>query len=205
MRHFRPGIIPRILYPDALFRVKNTRKVLYLTFDDGPDPSSTPTLLSILEKHQIRAIFFCSGSAAEKHPELIALIVSKCHLIGNHGYGHLDGWRTSKSKYLADAAKSAQFTSGWLFRPPFGRITPVQFRELKKTYKIVFWDIMPYDFDKGFGTENSLRILDRLIRPGSVIVLHDRQRGKAGAILEEFLISAHRQGFSFGEPADMKS
>jgi peptidoglycan/xylan/chitin deacetylase (PgdA/CDA1 family) len=204
MRLFRPGFLPRILYPDALFRVKTKGKVIYITFDDGPDPYSTPVLISILEKHQIRAIFFCSGSEAEKHPELIALIISYGHLVGNHGYNHPDGWKTSTAEYIADAAKSAKFTSGRLFRPPDGRITPFQFRELKKSYKIVFWDIMPYDFDKGFGFENSLSVLARMIRPGSVIVLHDSQESNAITIIEDFIMLAHRQGFSFGHPEDIK-
>jgi peptidoglycan-N-acetylglucosamine deacetylase len=205
MKLFRPGLLQRILYPGALFRVKTTGKVLYLTFDDGPDPSSTPFLLSILEKHQIRAIFFCSGSAAEIHPDLIGLIVSKGHLIGNHGYNHLNGWSSSKEEYLADTVRSVPLTSGFLFRPPYGRITPAQFRDLKKNFKIVFWDIMPYDFDNGFGAENSLRILERMIRPGSVIVLHDKQGSISVTICEEFIRSAQNRGFSFGEPADMKS
>jgi peptidoglycan-N-acetylglucosamine deacetylase len=205
MRLFRPGFLPRMLYPDAVFRVKTSGKVLYLTFDDGPDPITTPLLLSILEKHQIRVVFFCSGIEAENHPELIDYIISKSHLIGNHGYNHPDGWRTSTEGYIADAAKSAQFTSGCLFRPPFGRITPFQFRELKKAYKIVFWDIMSYDFDKRFGIENSLRILSAMMRPGSVIVLHDRQGSIANTIIEDFIMLAHRQGFIFGHPEDLRS
>jgi peptidoglycan-N-acetylglucosamine deacetylase len=205
MRLFRPGFLQRILYPGSLFRVKTGGKVLYLTFDDGPDPSSTPLLLSILEKHQIRAIFFCTGREAEKHHDLIALLISKGHLVGNHSYSHTNGWKTSTTEYIADVARSAHFTSLSLFRPPYGRITPSQFRELKKRYKIFFWDIMPYDFDEEFGAENSLRILNKLIRPGSVIVLHDKAGSKAVSIIEDFIMLAQKRGFSFGDPEDIKS
>ena len=205
MRLFRPGFLTRFLYPGAVFRVKTTGKVLYLTFDDGPDPSATPAIETILKKYGIRAVFFCGGEAAEKYPDLVKLLISKGHLIGNHGYNHLSGWGTPTVEYLCDAEKAAEFTSGFLFRPPYGRITPLQFAKLRNQYKIVFWDIIPYDFDRGFGSKKSLRVLDRLIRPGSVIVLHDRQGSNSVSMLEEFIISAQARGFSFGDPEDIKS
>jgi peptidoglycan/xylan/chitin deacetylase (PgdA/CDA1 family) len=205
MRLFRPGFLTSILYPGAVFRVKTNGKVLYLTFDDGPDPATTPVIETILEKYSIRALFFCSGEAAEKHHGLIKLLISKGHLIGNHGYNHLSGWDTSTEEYLRETEKAAEFTSGFLFRPPYGRITPLQFAKLRHRYKIVFWDLMPYDFDMGFGKKESLRVLDRLIRPGSVIVLHDRRGSNSVSIVEEFIISAQARGFRFGDPEDMRS
>ena len=51
MRFFSISSLARLIYPDALFRIKTREKILYLTFDDGPDPESTPELLEILEKH----------------------------------------------------------------------------------------------------------------------------------------------------------
>ena len=132
MRFFRPCFVAGWIYPEALFRIKTTEKLLYLTFDDGPDPESTPVLLEILEKHNIKVIFFCNGRAAEKYPELIGQIKSQGHLIGNHGYNHLDGWRTSTEKYIADVENAAGFTSSDLFRPPYGRLSLGQYRKLKR-------------------------------------------------------------------------
>ena len=86
MRFFRPCFIAGWLYPEAIFRMKTDEKLLCLTFDDGPDPDSTPELLDLLERHNIKGIFFCDGRAAEKYPELIDLIISNGHLTGNHGY-----------------------------------------------------------------------------------------------------------------------
>lgn len=203
MRFFRPGVLVRRLYPDALFRMSREEKSLCLTFDDGPDPRSTPELLKILEGRDIRAIFFCTGEAAEKYPGLIRLITAGGHLIGNHGYLHLDGWRVSCSGFVENVDRAAPFTSPWLFRPPYGHLSPAQYRRLRKSYNIVFWDIMPYDFDSRFGSWNSLRTLRRMIRPGAVIVLHDRPGSSAPLFLEEFIDLASGEGYSFVLPASL--
>jgi peptidoglycan-N-acetylglucosamine deacetylase len=197
MRLFRPGFLAGCLYPEALFRIQTTDKVLYLTFDDGPDPVSTPQLLDILAGYNIRVVFFCNGNAAEKNPDLIKLISSRGHLIGNHGYSHLDGWRTDSEKYYKDIIRASAFTSDKIFRPPFGRLSVKQKNKLSGSYKIVFWDIMAYDFDVAFGGEKCLSVLKRKIRTGSIIVLHDKVSSCANVILENFIIFAQGEGYRF--------
>jgi peptidoglycan-N-acetylglucosamine deacetylase len=198
MRFFRPGWIAGCIYPGALFRIDTKEKLLYLTFDDGPDPDSTPALLGLLSSRQIRCIFFCNGKNAEKHPELLSAILSGGHSIGNHGYSHPDGWKTKTVTYIEDAGKAEKVTSGSLFRPPFGRMKPAQFRLLRKKYRIVLWDLMPYDFDRSFGSENVLKILKTRIRTGSVIALHDSRHSCALEILPEFIDYAVGEGYRFG-------
>jgi peptidoglycan/xylan/chitin deacetylase (PgdA/CDA1 family) len=197
MRLFRPCLIAGCFYPEALFRIKTAEKHLCLTFDDGPDPDSTPRLLEILEKYNIKALFFCDGRAAEKHPDLVQLIRHKGHQTGNHGFSHLNGWTTSVNKYVTDVSIADKLTSASLFRPPYGHLKHSQYRVLKGKYKIVFWDLMAYDFDTSFGSRNSLEVLKRKIRPGSVIVLHDTSRSVANIIIEEFLNYSLTQGFRF--------
>jgi peptidoglycan/xylan/chitin deacetylase (PgdA/CDA1 family) len=197
MRLFRPGFLAACLYPEALFRIMAAEKLLYLTFDDGPDPLSTPQLLDILRKHAVPAVFFCTGVAAEKYPELISLIRKGGHLTGNHGYSHYDGWKTDNLTYINDVNRAAGLTSDKIFRPPFGRITFRQ-KRLLKSFNIVFWDIMAYDFDSSFGNKRSLEILKRKIRPGSIIVLHDTASSCANKILNEFIEYALSEGYRFG-------
>jgi len=198
MRLFRPVILAGCFYPDALFRVKTTEKILYLTFDDGPDPHSTPYLLDILEKNSIHAFFFCRGSAASEYPDLTELIRSKGHSIGNHGYNHLNGWRTRNTDYVADVEMASELTSNSIFRPPYGKISFTQM-ELLKNYKLVFWDLMAYDFDKTFGPLKTLDTLKRKIRPGSIILLHDNSGSCANTIIQEFLEYASEKGYRFGQ------
>jgi peptidoglycan-N-acetylglucosamine deacetylase len=201
MRLFRPGLLAGCLYPEALFRIRTSEKKLYLTFDDGPDPRSTPLLLESLRKREISALFFCNGIASEKYPELIQLIRQNGHLVGNHGYSHCNGWRTNSHKYINDVKRASTLTSDKIFRPPFGRLSFRQARLLRQ-YKLVFWDIMAYDFDSSFGSEKSLSILKHKIRPGSIIVLHDTASSCANEILDEFIVFALAKGYRFDMISD---
>jgi peptidoglycan/xylan/chitin deacetylase (PgdA/CDA1 family) len=194
---FRPCFFHRILYPDAIFRIKTSEKILFLTFDDGPDPESTPEVLNILNNNKVRAIFFCNGEAAEKYPDLVEKIKETGHLVGNHGYDHLNGWKTSIDKYCDDINLASHFTSGNLFRPPYGRLTINQYKRLRKSFRIIFWDIMCYDFDRNFGAERSLSILNRKLRSGSIIVLHDTTSSTCNTFLNDFIEMSISNGYRF--------
>jgi peptidoglycan/xylan/chitin deacetylase (PgdA/CDA1 family) len=202
MRLFRPIFFARLLYPQALFRVKTDEKVLCLTFDDGPDSLSTLPLLDILSRYNAKAVFFCRGKAAFEHPEIMDKIRSDGHMVGNHSYDHPDGFYMANQMYLDDIASAAQFTSGNLFRPPYGRFKLSQYNDLKKSYSIIMWDIMPYDFDPGFGSSKSLTVLKKLMRPGSIIVLHDTDKSTCPEFLEEFLLYSTELGYRFDIPVN---
>ena len=197
MRLYRPGFPAYCLYSEAVFRVKTISRTLYLSFDDGPDPDSTPLILQILNKHNVPAVFFCKGMKAEKHPELLKKIHESGHLTGNHTYSHHDGWRTDSREYINNVLKASAVTSDILFRPPYGHLKFTQYRYLKKKFKIIFWDLMCYDFDTEFGKERSLALLKEKIRPGSVIVLHDTPSSSAIEFLEEFINYAIGIGYEF--------
>jgi len=200
MRIFRPCFIAGWIYPEAIFRIRTKEKLICLTFDDGPDPSSTPVLLEILGRYKAKALFFCNGSKADNYPSLVERIIKEGHITGNHSYSHKNGWTSSVKSYLDDVDKALAITSDKWFRPPFGRIRLLQYYRLKKKYRIFFWDIMPYDFDNSFTPEDSLRVLLEKIRPGSVIVLHDNERSTAAVFLERFLKDVTERGYRFVIP-----
>lgn len=197
MRLIRPSPFMRLLFPEAIFRIEEAEKELYLTFDDGPDPESTPGILDILEAHDAGASFFCLGEAAEKYPALVSRIRSQGNVVGNHGYRHLNGWITNTSVYIRNINRAAEFTSANLLRPPYGWIRPSQYRELVKNYRVVFWDLMPYDFDSSMSAEKILKLLRKKIRPGSVIVLHDSKTSSVLSFLGDFIRYAGGEGYAF--------
>lgn len=205
MRLFRPAPFARLLYREAIFRIRTGEKSICLTFDDGPEPESTPLLLNILGNQGIKSIFFCDGRKAEQNPDLIRAIRAEGHITGNHGYGHPDGWKMSCQEYTDNIEKASEFTSKVLFRPPYGHLTSCQYKSLLPRYTLVFWDLMPYDFDRAFGSANCLRVFKRDIRSGSVVVLHDTSSSLALEITEDILVHAKSEGYEFiipGDPAE---
>jgi len=199
-RPFPAGII----YPDAIYRLSGGGKKVYLTFDDGPDPESTPRILDILRECGVKATFFCTGSRVMASPGLFARIAAEGHTIGNHGYSHLNGLKTPVRTYCADVLRGRDITCSNLFRPPYGRLRVRQYRILERSMRIVFWDLMPYDFDQRLTADESFSVLTRRLRPGSVIVLHDKASSTALQYLDRFLKRALAGGYTFG-PVDDSS
>jgi peptidoglycan/xylan/chitin deacetylase (PgdA/CDA1 family) len=144
-----------------------------LTFDDGPDPSVTPFVLDCLQRHGAKATFFLLGRNAERYPDLVRRILDEGHAIGNHGYSHLNGWTHSVDRYMADVqAAEKSIPSRW-FRPPYGRITWQQYRRLSRTFKVVMWDVMSYDFHPQHDADRCVRNVLSNAQAGSIIVFHD--------------------------------
>jgi peptidoglycan/xylan/chitin deacetylase (PgdA/CDA1 family) len=184
--------------PNALWQMENAEKVIYLTFDDGPHPETTPFILDTLAKYNWTATFFCLGKQVEQHPDLYHQMISNHHAIGNHGYQHLNGWSTKKSDYAADLQLAKKFISSNLFRPPYGKLSFGQNKMLQKEFKVVMWSLMPEDFRADLSSEI---ILDRLIEnvgARNIVVLHENDKSKTHLlkILPQYLSFLYDHGFS---------
>ena len=125
-----------------------------LTFDDGPHPESTPKILELLEKTGVRATFFLLGENVEKHPDIVAKIVSHGHEIGAHGYSHLHPWKSDPYNSLLDLIKGDKIIkqckapeSNRYFRPPYGKFNLITLLYVLITKrKVVFWNVDPKDY-----------------------------------------------------------
>lgn len=169
----RPPQILRKLYKGSVWRMTKNEPIIYLTFDDGPIPELTPWVLDILRQYEIKATFFCVGENINKHPEIFKRIIDEGHQVGNHTYNHLKGWKTHNNSYFDNIAKCQTLTQTDLFRPPYGRITKSQYRALLLDYRIIFWDVLSYDYDALVSPEKCLDNCLKYTRNGSVIVFHD--------------------------------
>lgn len=192
--------IANSIIPGVFFSFPRERDSLFLTFDDGPDPDSTPLLLEMLAKHNAKATFFCLGKKVEKHPQLYDSILAGGHSTGNHTWSHLNGWTTSASKYIDDIELAGAVIGSKLFRPPYGRITPRQYFRLRDRYKIIMWTRQFADYNRSF---SPLKTNLRSFRRGSILVMHDSSRtiSKTLPLLERLLGS--NQGASGFAPLPM--
>ncbi|HXB11799.1 MAG TPA: polysaccharide deacetylase family protein [Bacteroidia bacterium] len=168
-----PGL-GSLLFRDALCRINESdKKVAYLTFDDGPIPEVTPTILDILSKYGVKATFFCVGDNVRKHPEIFQRLIKEGHTIGNHTFHHMDGWKASDENYISDIAQCAELVKSNLFRPPYGRLKFSQYKRVKEKYKIVLWDVLSGDYDMSLSGQKCFEIVKKNTRPGSILVFHD--------------------------------
>lgn len=165
--------IAKYLYPSLVWKKNTEQKKIWITFDDGPDKKVTPFLVNLLEKFNIKATFFIVGNQAKKHPELVKLIINNGHKIGNHSFSHLCGYSTKNNKYLQDIEQAKKYIDSDIFRPPYGKITPFQIKNLTKDFKIIMWDIMSWDFKENISADNILRNVMDNVESGSIILFHN--------------------------------
>ncbi|MFC7357882.1 polysaccharide deacetylase family protein [Jejudonia soesokkakensis] len=166
--------VMRWMYPKRIWAFSRSEPKIYLTFDDGPIPEVTPWVLDLLKEYNAKATFFCIGENVQKHPEIYNRIIAEGHSVGNHTFHHLNGWKTNTSTYIEDVSKAAEYIDSKLFRPPYGRITSNQAKQLKKKgYRIIMWDVLSYDFEASVSEEKCLHNVLNNIENGSIVVFHD--------------------------------
>ncbi|MDR2938363.1 MAG: polysaccharide deacetylase family protein [Prevotellaceae bacterium] len=168
--------ILRKFHPSFTWDFPDEQDGVFLTFDDGPNPETTPWVLDTLKQYNARATFFCLGKNVEQYPETFKLIREAGHAVGNHTYSHQKGWGMSTGAYVEDVDLADEFMHSALFRPPYGRIGPNQARVLSERYKIVMWSVLSRDYSRHVSRTRCAGIVINHARPGSIIVFHDSKK-----------------------------
>ena len=179
------------------------RNEVALTFDDGPDPLTTPLILDLLREHGIQASFFLIGRKAEQYPGLVRQIAAEGHTIGNHSWSHsaMIGFFSKarlEDDVFACSRKLEEITGErvTLFRPPFGVTNPRYRRVLEALgLKPVGWTLRSYDTVIRNGPRLAAE-LERKLRPGQIILLHDTVPETAEA-LPLLIRSCRERGIGF--------
>ncbi len=189
----------RLLFPQAITRIKTAEKKVYLTFDDGPIPEVTPWVMDVLKEEDIRATFFCVGENVFKYPEIFNRLVREGHKIGNHTFNHLPAFKTDNQDFVENVSSAEEYIKSDLFRPPHGQFNLRLFRSLKKRYKIVFWDLLSCDFDAQKSGEQCLEGIKKYVRPGSIIVFHDSLKAEKNLryALPKSIAYLKKEGYTF--------
>jgi peptidoglycan/xylan/chitin deacetylase (PgdA/CDA1 family) len=192
----------KTLYKDCTWDIPSHSKTIYLTFDDGPHPVATPFVLDELSKYNAKATFFCIGKNVGVEKEMFNQIITKGHAVGNHTFDHLNGWKTDDGIYLNNIAKAEEQINSNLFRPPYGRIKRSQIKKIhdsKPVTKIIMWDVLSGDFDKGISREKCLSNVIKNAESGSIVVFHDSEKAfeKLVYALPEVLEYFTEKGYRF--------
>ena len=204
-----PNFIQRF-FPNIIWKKKTDEKKIWLTFDDGPEEEVTEFILETLKKFNIKASFFLIGKKIQEFPELTKEIIKEGHIVGNHSFSHLNGFKSKKEEYIYDIELGQKLINEKLvemgitnkikiFRPPFGRILPQQIKRLKENYKIVMWDIFSWDFKKNISPEKIYNnVIDNVVE-GSILVFHNNKKSlnNLKLILEDTLVKLKEKGFVF--------
>jgi peptidoglycan/xylan/chitin deacetylase (PgdA/CDA1 family) len=146
---------------------------VYLTFDDGPEDTTTNWLLEFLKKENIKATFFCLGKQIENHPILFQKILENGHAIGNHTFNHEKGSDTDCQQYINSIVKTDNLMNSKLFRPPYGRLSRGQSESIRRMgKKIIMWTWNSHDYDQHMKEEIIIKKATS-IKGGDILLFHN--------------------------------
>jgi peptidoglycan/xylan/chitin deacetylase (PgdA/CDA1 family) len=151
-----------------------------LTFDDGPDPDSTPAVLDALESAAAPATFFLVGEQVEAHPELAREVAARGHAVGLHSHDHAEQDELPEVRADFDAVgaavRSATGVEAALYRPPFGRFSESSYAEcLRRRLTPVYWSGWGCDWEP-IPADRIANVAVRDLEPGTILLLHDSAR-----------------------------
>lgn len=189
----------RWLYPRATWRMDKKEHSVYLTFDDGPIPESTPFILETLRKFNIKATFFMVGENVMRNHDLYNQIVQEGHQVGNHTYSHLGSLKHWTITYAYNVDTANELIHAHLFRPPHGWMKPSVYWWMARKYRIIMWDLVTRDYSKWMTAEDIFRNVKLYARNGSIITFHDSLKSidKLHYALPKSLQWLKDQGYEF--------
>ena len=172
------------------------RRELALTFDDGPDPATTPAVLDALAEAGAHATFFVLLRLAEAHPELLGRILAEGHEVAPHAIKHHHAWIRSPWSAALEPVRVAQRLAeltgqpARYYRPPHGAYTLATLLGLRWAGLVgVHWSVEGGDWQPDATPESTVRRVMARVHPGAVVVLHDAGVGArvTGPALPELL------------------
>lgn len=167
------------VFGQVFFESRTDKKIVALTFDDGPYSPYTEQLLDVLKEYQVPATFFVVGQNVEKNPELVGRIVAEGHQLGNHTYHHVDLLKSDRKSIEEEVDRTNQVIKAatgivpHVMRPPHGFRDPVVMEIMAaRGLKVVEWSIMSRDWTNP-GVEVIVERTLGKVKNGSIILLHD--------------------------------
>jgi len=206
-----PGTPDLLAKYGAKYIGDTSRKVLYMTFDEGYENGYTPRILDSLKENNVKAIFFITGPYLKEHEDLVTRMVEEGHEVGNHTIHHpsLPSKNDTELKkeitQLNDSFK-AKYGKDMLFlRPPMGEYSE---RTLYLTrnmgYCNLFWSFAYDDWHRDVyrGAQYAQNMVDKNLHNGAVLLLHAVSKDNAEA-LNAVIKASRAKGYEFGTPQEL--
>ena len=186
-------------------------RVIYLTFDDGPNPGVTEWILRILERENVPATFFMVGRQIERYPRTAMAVAKAGHEIGNHTYSHVKLHRVGPARAVEEIDRAHHAilrvtgTVARSFRAPHGYRGPFVTRAIAPYgYRVFGWTFGVWDSDCP-GTAVIRERVRRKLRPGAIVLLHDGDgyasrgdRWQTADALQDIIADARAADYQFG-------
>lgn len=192
---------------EIIWEVDTEKRLIALTFDDGPSPTFTEQILDLLAKYDARATFFVIGKQAEQYPELIKREYNEGHEIGNHTYNHYEVSKLSEYQLIKELQKAHQTILNIinedmkLFRPTSGYYEDYIVRAAKElNYKTIIWTWGQDSRDWAMiNAETISKKIIKNIRSGDIILFHDRGGDRSNTVksLGIILPTLKEMGYKF--------
>ncbi len=189
--------------------VETDRKILAMTFDDGPHPKLTPQLLDILKERNIKATFYVVGTNVVEYPAIIERMIAEGHEIGNHTWNHPTltkiGAAGVKSQMdrTTDAIVKTSGVRPATMRPPYGATNASLNKRLDEDYgfKVIMWSVDPLDWKY----RNADRVTREILAgatPGGIILVHDIHASSVAA-MPGTLDALKARGYEFATVSEL--
>ncbi|MHB0976918.1 MAG: polysaccharide deacetylase family protein [Candidatus Aquicultorales bacterium] len=183
---------------EGVVRKGPNKRVVAITFDDGPNPKYTPKILDALKKKKVRATFFCVGLHVKKYPDIARRIVNEGHDIGGHTYTHRDLIATTREVVEKQICKTDEVifevtgVATKLFRPPRGLYSEAARKIIVDEfgYRMVMWTVSALDWRRDMRPGQIKRRIARYVHPGAILLFHDsgalirREGGKRSSTVQ---------------------
>ncbi len=202
-------LVERRVLSEPIDATPETRSVVALTFDDGPDPRWTPSVLDILRQERVTATFCIVGLLARRYPELVQRVAEAGHTLCNHTEHHVVNLGHRSADAVTDEIASAGASiaeavgeSPRFYRPPGGTLTPGVVEEARRQgMRILGWSVDPFDWTRPGRDVILDRVLSK-VRPGGIVLLHDGGGDRSQTVeqLRELIRRLRAKGFGFSVP-----
>lgn len=181
--HLLPGVVAwRSMRSRLLPRLSGVGDAdhVALTFDDGPDPKSTPPILDALDALGWHATFFCLGMQVRRSPGIAAEMVQRGHELGVHGDSHRSHLRRPFTSTVPDVLRARDTIEDltgvavrW-FRPPYGAVSSATLVAAHRSaLQLVLWTTWGLDWQPWATGSTVAANVVRTFRPGATVLLHD--------------------------------